>query len=64
MRLKLVEFDWEVSEHVSLGDLRLWIIKQISCHGEPLRWAITEIKAPDDYHLLGVLRIEAVVIQK
>ncbi len=62
MTLKYFELDLKWPEDVPLGKLRHWIIPKLSEHGEPLRWAITDIQASSTEDQLCNLRVEVVVI--
>ena len=62
MEIKLVELDMEWPGDLSILDLRSWIVNQLTKHGEPLRWAITDIQAPMANAFNPQLRVEAIII--
>ena len=61
MKLKFLEFDFEWREEVSLKQLRECLRSKLEDYGEPLRWAITNVRKVDNMSC-RVLKIEAVVI--
>tara|TARA_B100000700_G_scaffold285356_1_gene339308 strand:+ start:843 stop:1022 length:180 start_codon:yes stop_codon:yes gene_type:complete len=49
-------------ERLSVLDIRLLILNHIKDHGEPLRWAITDVTHCSEDASIRHLRIEAMLI--
>ena len=62
MKLKTLEMELIWGEDIPLSNLRLWIINRLSQHGNPLRWAITEVSLANSKKLPRQIIVEAVVI--
>ena len=62
MKLKVLQLDFQWPEDVPLGELRLWLVNELTAYGNPLRWSITSIDTSDTDHLVRQLKVEAVVI--
>ena len=61
MRLKSLELQLEWPETISIQDLRVYVVDELSSFGNPIRWAITSI-SPSKPGCSRKLTIEAVVI--
>ena len=62
MKLKFIQLDLQWPQGLPVSKLRGWLLDQIGMHGEPLRWAITEISQPDSSDRLRDMKVEAFVI--
>ena len=62
MKLKALQLDLDWPPEVSLLALRSYLIAELRLHGEPLRWAITEIRISNMNVNLRRLKIEGIVI--
>ncbi len=57
---KTVTLMWPRNQRIS--ELGAWLREQLSCHGQPLRWAITAVEPSSPEHA-ATLQIEAVLIE-
>ncbi|KGG13476.1 MULTISPECIES: hypothetical protein [Prochlorococcus] len=62
MRLQTLEFSVKWPNNLPISDLREYLINLINKEGEPLRWAITNVKHTRNTKEGCELDIEAVVI--
>ncbi len=62
MRIKLVELAIKWPRDLTLIALRSLILNQLHSKGEPLRWAITEIRVPMTNDLDRQVTVEAILI--
>ena len=62
MKLKRVELDYQWPAEVSFSELRRWLMQQLTKHGEPLRWAITDVRPSCEIDCFRCLKVEAVLI--
>ena len=61
MKLKSLDLHFEWPDSMPIGDLQFIILEKLRGHGDPLRWAITNVNTSDR---LRHLTIEAVVVVK
>ena len=62
IKLQTIQLEVLWPDQASEDRLRVMIRKKLSEYGEPLRWAITSVRVPEEDQLCRRLRIEAVVI--
>ena len=61
MKLKSLDLQLEWPDSMTICDLKVFILEKLRGHGDPLRWAITNVNTSDS---LRHLTIEAVVVVK
>ncbi len=52
----------EWPKNISISELRGLILERLNKHGEPIRWAITNIKKSEKLNSIRSLKIEAILI--
>ncbi len=62
MQLKSFECEIAWSEKLSIVDLRGLILSKLRNYGEPLRWAITEVKPSKEDPSTRHVRVESMII--
>ena len=64
MNLTNLEFDLNWPNEVQLKDLRKFILKNISQHGDVIRWSINKIEIQNNQNDQKSLKINAVIVNK
>ena len=62
MKLTLTKMYLDTSEEIYPWELRLWLRNQIKFHGEPLRWAVTEVVHSPESASSRRFKVEVVLI--
>ncbi len=58
----MFEFDILWPDNLSVLDLRFLVLQHINQFGEPLRWAITDVKSSKNNSSIVYLRVESMLI--
>ncbi len=58
----MLQLDFYWPHGISVFELRQWLLDQLKEYGEPLRWAITDIRHCAESKGFRELKVEAVLI--